>query len=425
MKRKLNAELWDKMHYLFRDFNDRMVHVELDYDFVPDIEALKTVIICAFEKAPVLHSKFVNKKVSTHWEVMPYKIEDVFTVEYPDNMEEAIDNFLTQYIPPESSIQMKFALFIKDGKSTLCMIENHMCMDGGDLKYFLQAFCENYTNYVENGVSPIEFRTGSRAYTDVYSGFSKMESGVAKRLFKNINARDDHKFPLTEDNIRDASFIARKKFSEETLAKLKAKGKELGATVNEMLLTAYFYSVYELADFSPYDQVMISSAIDLRRHMDSVEDKGFTNHTAWMQCAIPERGRDIFETVQYVVRSSNRFKKDKYMGLYGLPLLNFGYTILPHAASEEIIKIGYSNPYMAMSNIGILNGKHFALSGNEPTDAFMSGAVKYKPFVLLTATTYKNIITLSMCVRGNEKDKEIVNKFFGLMEKNVNTLIGE
>ena len=33
MKKKLPAELWDKMHYLFRDFNDRMVHLRLDYDF--------------------------------------------------------------------------------------------------------------------------------------------------------------------------------------------------------------------------------------------------------------------------------------------------------------------------------------------------------------------------------------------------------
>ncbi len=425
MKRKLNAELWDKMHYLFRDFNDRMVHVELNYDFVLDVDALKTVIICAFEKVPVLHSKFVDKKISTHWEVMPYDIDDVLTVSEPENLQEAIDDFLTQYIPPESHIQMKFALFIKDGKSTLCMIENHMCMDGGDLKYFLKSFCDNYTNYVEKGISPIEYRTGSRAYTDVYSGFGKMESGVAQRLFKNINARDDHKFPLTNDSIRDASFIARKKFNEDVLAKLKTKGKELGATINELLLTSYFYSVYELAGFPESDQLMISSAIDLRRHMDSVDDKGFTNHTAWMQCAIPQRGRDIFETIQYVVRSSNRFKKDKFMGLYGLPLLNFGYSILPHAASEEIIKIGYSNPYMAMSNIGVLNGQQMAMSGHEPIDAFMSGAVKYKPFVLLTTTTYKNVITLSMCVRGNDKDKEIVNNFFDLMEKNINTLIGE
>lgn len=423
MTRRLNAELWDKMHYLFRDFNDRMVHVELSYDFVPDIEALKTVIICAFEKVPVLRSRFIDNKLTTHWEVMPYRIEDVFTVSYPDDIDETVENFLTQYISPSESIQMKIALFVKDGKSRLCMIENHMCMDGGDLKYFLQEFCENYNRYVSEGISPVNFRTGSRSYDDVYSGFSKTEAGVARRLFKNINARDDHKFPLTSDNIRDESFIARKKFNEETLIKLKAKGKELGATINELLLASYFYSVYELAGFPDSDTVMISNAIDLRRHMNSVDNQGFTNHTSWMQCAIPGRGRDIFETVKYVVRSSNKFKKDKFMGLYGLPLLNFGYNFLPHTVSEEIIKIGYSNPLMAMSNIGILNGQHFALCGKEPVDAFMSGAVKYKPFVLLTATTYKNVITLSMCVRGNDEDKKIVDEFFSLMEKNINTLI--
>ena len=423
MKRRLNAELWDKMHYLFRDFNDRMVHVDLRFDFVPDIDALKTVLICAFERAPVLHSKFVDNKLSTHWEVMPYRIEDVFSVEYPDDMDEAVNKFLTQYISPTEDIQMKVALFVKDGKSALCMIENHMCMDGGDLKYFLQEFCENYNKYVSESISPINFRTGSRSYDDVYSGFSKTEAGVARRLFKNINARDDHKFPLTADNIRDKSFIARKKFDENTLLKLKAKGKELGATINELLLASYFYSVYELAGYPESDTVMISNAIDLRRHMNSVDNQGFTNHTSWMQCAIPERGRDIFETVKYVVRSSNKFKKDKFMGLYGLPLLNFGYNFLPHTVSEEIIKIGYSNPLMAMSNIGILNPAHFTLNGNEPTDAFMSGAVKYKPFVLLTATTYKNVITLSMCVRGNDDDKKIVNEFFSLMEKNIGTII--
>ena len=39
MERRLNAELWDKMHYLFRDFNDRMVHVELEYDYEIDIQS--------------------------------------------------------------------------------------------------------------------------------------------------------------------------------------------------------------------------------------------------------------------------------------------------------------------------------------------------------------------------------------------------
>lgn len=59
----------------------------------------------------------------------------------------AVDEFLTQYIPPESELQMKAAVFNKGGKSTLCVVENHMCMDGGDLKYFMTGAVK-YKPYV-------------------------------------------------------------------------------------------------------------------------------------------------------------------------------------------------------------------------------------------------------------------------------------
>ena len=425
MERRLNAELWDKMHYLFRDYNDRMVHVKLQYDFEIDVEALKTVIICFFEKAPVLHSSFKDNHVSPYWIVKPYRIDDVLEVSYPDDVEAAADAFLTQEIPPDSDIQMKVAVFFKDGTTTLCMIENHMCMDGGDFKYFLKAFCKNYNDYVENGISPIDLREGSRSYDQVYNDFSKTEQRMARNLYKNVNAKDDHKFPLTPDSIRDRSFIAKRKISAEKLAQIKAAGKKRGATINDMLLTAYFYSLYELANYSPYEGVSISCAIDLRRHLKDVSDEGLTNHTAWMQCKVPERGQDIFQTLKYVMLSSNQFKQDKFMGLYGLPLLKLGYTIMPHAASEEIIKIGYSNPLLAMSNIGILEVDKLALCGHEPTDGFMTGAVKYKPFVLLSATTMRNVVTLSMCVRGNDEDRKTVERFFDLMEENLDALLAE
>lgn len=40
-------------------------------------------------------------------------------------------------------------------------------------------------------------------------------------------------------------------------------------------------------------------------------------------------------------------------------------------------------------------------------DGFMTSAVKYKPYVLLSATSLNGELTLSMCVRGNEKDKTV------------------
>ncbi len=425
MERKLNAELWDKMHYLFRDFNDRMVHVELHYDFEINIEALKTVLICFFEKAPVLHSSFTDNRIHPYWTVKDYHIDDVLTVKNvsEEELSDEINNFLVQYIPPEADIQMHVAVFNHSGKSTLCLVENHMCMDGGDLKYFMNALCKNYNEFVEKGISPVDLRTGTRSYEAVYEDFSVTERKMAKGLYKNINTKDDHAFPLTPDNIRDRSFIARRKLSAQKFDEIRAAGKKHGATINDMLLAAYFDALYKLAMFNPEDSVSISCAIDLRRHMKDDEGQGVTNQTAWMQCKVPRRGNDIFETLDYVVRSSNQFKQDRFMGLHGLPLLSLGYKIMPLAASEEIIKVGYVNPLLAMSNIGILDVQKLSLEGHEPTDGFMSGAVKYKPYVLLSATSMRKELTLSMCVRGNDEDKRIVEHFFDLLEESIELLI--
>ena len=422
MVKRLNAELWDKMHYLFRDFNDRMVHVELHYDFEIDIETLKTVIICFLEKAPVLHSSFTDNKLRTYWKVNDYSIDEVLTVARPENLQEAIDDFLTQYIPPEDKLQIRFAVFYYEGKSVLLVVENHMCMDGGDLKYFMKALCKNYNDYAENKISPIDLKSGSRSYEKVYEDFSQTEQKMANNLYKNVCAKDDHKFPLTPDNIKDRSFIAKRKIDAERFSALRKSGKQLGATVNDMLIAAYFYSLYELAGYPREDSVTISCAIDLRRHMKDAGETGITNQTAFMQCNIPRLGDDIFQTLEYTKKSVERFKNDKFMGLYGLPLLKLGYSIMPQAASEQVIKIGYSNPLLAMSNIGILEADKLALSGHEPFDGFMTGAVKYKPYVLLSATSLNGVLTLSMCVRGNEDDKQTVEKFFDLMDKNIDTL---
>lgn len=425
MERKLNAELWDKMHYLFRDFNDRMVHAELHYDFEVNLEALKTVLICMLEKAPVLHSSFTDNRISPYWKVEDYHIDEVVHAYHIDESElkDRVNDFLVQYIPPEAKLQIQVAVFYYNGKTAICIVENHMCMDGGDFKYFLKTMCKNYTDYVEKHISPIELKTGSRAYTQVYEDFSKTEQKMAKNLYRNINSADDHGFPFTADNLRDKSFIARRKFPATTFEQLRASGKKRGATINDMLLTAYFYSLYQLAGFDSSESVSISCAIDLRRHIKNSDENGITNHTAWMQCKVPQRGNNIFETLEYVMRSSNQFKEDRFMGLHGLPLLSFGYKIMPLAASEEVIKIGYANPLLAMSNIGILEVDKLSLSGNEPIDGFMSGAVKYKPFALLSATTMRKEITLSMCVRGNEQDEKIVENFFDLMAQNINNLI--
>ena len=58
------------------------------------------------------------------------------------------------------------------------------------------------------------------------------------------------------------------------------------------------------------------------------------------------------------------------MGLYSLPLLKLAYSIFPYIISEQAIKIGYLNPLIGMSNIGVMDDR--ALKWATPTSSTVS-----------------------------------------------------
>lgn len=424
MAQRLTAEMWDKLHYLFRTYNDRVIHVELHYDFELEIEPLKKFVSNLFEAAPVLHSSFINNYIRPYWRVNDYTIDEVFTVKRITEAEKdkEIEAFLMQEINPGDKIQFRVGLFYYEGKTAFCFVSNHMCFDGGDTKYITSKICRDYTKFVETGEMPNDIRVGSRSHKMIYRDLSEEDRKAAKKLIRNPSVKDAHKFPLTESKPEDKSFMAKHPLDREVFKNIKVLGKKNGFTLNDVLMAAYFESVYRLAKFDKSDSLTIAGAIDLRRYIRNMEGVGLTNHTAWMQCNIPHLGKDIFETLRLVSESTNKFKQDKFMGMYGLPLLNFGYT-LPHVIGELAVKIGYANPHLAMSNIGFIDPVGTSICGHEPIYGFMSGAVKYKPFVLLSAITYKEDCILAMGVRGNDKDREVVEKFYSIYDECLNELI--
>lgn len=89
-------------------------------------------------------------------------------------------------IPYTSNVQMKIALFKDACHTVFCLRVNHMCMDGGDLKYFLATLVENY-GYLKNGeYDKLHIKSGSRSYDQVYSTFEGDDLKHARGLYKNI-----------------------------------------------------------------------------------------------------------------------------------------------------------------------------------------------------------------------------------------------
>lgn len=424
MAKHLKAEMWDKMQYLFRNYYDRMVHAMLCYDGLIDVQALTNVLIATTEKVPVLHSSFRENPVNPFWEVRDYVIDDILTVADSENPEKDANDFLCQSIPADSNVQYKIAVFNKDGKSTFCMIVNHMCFDGGDFKYFLKHLCTNYNNVLA-GEKTVEIKTGSRSHELVYTKLDERETKVAKGLYKNISqVEDKHVFPLTAPRDSDRTMINRRKIDGEKFETFRKIGKAMDVTVNDLLLTVYIRALYEVSGMKDSDSLTIPCMVDLRRHIEGGEEAGgLANHTGFMQCSVSAKGETVNDTLIEVLRSVKKSKRDKYMGLYSLPLLKLAYTILPYSISEIAIQIGYSNPLIGMSNIGVLPVDNLKLGEAQVVDGFMTGAVKYKPFMQLAVTTCRGVPTMTVAIRGNEDDEEIVEHFFDLIEENVDEFI--
>ncbi len=425
MPKTLKAEIWDKMQYLFRDFYDRMVHCVQIYDAPINVAAMKNVLIWTTEKTPILHSAFRVNAVEPYWTVEEYTIDDILKVDLEcEDLEERIDRFITQTIPIDSNVQYKFAIFSDGNRWAICMIVNHMCMDGGDFKYFMKKLAENYNKQI-SGERGFTIKTGSRALDEVYSNLSEEDKEIAKGLYKNISAvKDEHYFPLTPPGKDDHTMICKRKVDKELFDQFRAIGKNLDVTVNDMMLAFYIRALYDVGMFDKNERLSIPCMVDLRRHIEEGgANTGLTNHTGFMVCSVEKRGETINDTLIEVLRSVRKSKDDKYIGLYSLPLLKLAYAVFPYVISETAIKIGYMNPLIGMSNIGLLNDVLLKLGDANLIYGFMTGAVKFKPYMQLALTTVKGVMTMTIAIRGNDEDKKIVEGFFDLIVKNMQDFV--
>lgn len=421
MANTIKAEMWDRMQFLFRNYYDRMVHVKLVYKGTFDEDVLKNTVVYMVERAPVLHSSFNASVAEPYWKEEKYTVDDILSFQTVDDADVFADAWLLGVIPYTNNVQIKIAVFEDARKSVLAIRVNHMCMDGGDLKYFITALCANYNALKARNYNALKMKSGSRSFDQVYSKFQGDDLKTAKNLYKNVSkSLDKVYFPWSESADTDSNRIVKRVIDSQKFLRMKQVSKKLGITINDAVMAMVFRSLYEICGLNNDESLTVSCAIDLRKHIvEGGARGGLTNHTAWMALRTMSKGETIRDTIINVIRATKTYKRDKFMGLYSLPLLKLAYTIFPPDIAEFAIKLGYNNPLIAVSNIGLLDDKKLNFDGLSLTDGFMSGAVKYKPFFLMSLTTLLDKVTLSTAIRGSEKDVEIANSFFDLMMKNL------
>ncbi len=422
MKTKLKAEMYDKVNFMCRCYMDRIARFCLYYDFVPDEAAFKKALAALYEASPVFHSRFVNNPINPYWLVSDYRIEDSLTFEKAEDIEKAAYSFLIKGIDIKETTQMKIAVFHKNGKCAVCFRWNHMLIDGGGFKQLARDLFRAYGEIIKDGSCRNNFLTGSRAYTEVYADFDRDKKKRAKSQLLGKSAHEKKTLPFTKKSRADKNILILKRIDADTFTSAAARGKSLGATANDVLVAAYIRSACKLIGCDKDEKMCVSCAVDLRRHMKNPDRIGYTNHTTFMPCTVNGMGEAMADTVKAVAECNRENKKDPFLGLHGLPLLNFAYSAMTYLQAEPTVRLFYANANLALSNVGKVDKRLFSLDGNEPTDAFVAGGAKVKPCAAVNALTVDGRLTLTMTVQGTDEDKAMVESFFEGMEEELKSL---
>lgn len=408
-KTYLKAELWDRMQHLMRRYYDGMEHSALYYDGHIDEDVFRKALVHMTDSVPVLHSRYCSGLVAPHWEVCDYSPEDILVVRESEDLEADTFRFFDNVIPASSNLQYRAELLYHEDKTAVLLLINHMCFDGGDYAYFMNALCASY-NRLLRGLEPVEVKNGSRAYHMMYEGMDDEMRRKVKGLYRNISATSEkHHLPYAKRSKDDVQIFVRRKIDPELFVRMKEAGKRDGATVNDVLQAAFIRSLYEICRVPEHDGIHVSNMFDLRVHIPNAHKiTGLTNHTGYLQCAVESNEPSMHEMVKKVSEGMKKAKSDPYAGMYGIPLLKLAYTIFPEVFAKTAIRIGYKNPQFSISNIGVLKGEMLSLGDAKLFDAFITGTVKHKPYVQLSSFSLNGTMNLISTVKGSAEDRKLI-----------------
>lgn len=274
------APAFDLFNVYFERIYDPTMHMVFAFDGHIDEVVLKSATMRLLEVDPYLRSRFVEGNGVPCWEETgEEEWERAFCfIPAGDGYEEKGEkDWMPPTTPPapldvRNGPQLRVSLSREGGGDQITVTCHHGFCDAGGLRDLARQL---FATYREIGTDP-DFRPAPTGWYD-----RSMAPVLARFTAEEIRAASDGdepfvdrwRFPV-ERMGRGTPRVASRTFSPERLRRAKVFGKEHGATINDIMIAAFFLAFLKIRD-DPEDigapRSLLTSA-DLRRHHDGAEE---------------------------------------------------------------------------------------------------------------------------------------------------------
>jgi NRPS condensation-like uncharacterized protein len=410
-----SAEAFDQIQLLFDStgFNDHQLHCVLRFDRCLNEDVLKNAVMASIEAIPILGTRYIAG-ARPRWTSLDPKAFDRAFLFAQDETE--LEDFVVSRVDEGLGPQVRVCL-LNSMPFAVALKMNHMVCDGADFKAYLYFLCDIYSRMMADpGYRPAAV-TGDRSLGRVLKRF-----GLRDRLksllvqHRENNLRGGARFPLSDDT-EVRPFILIRKLARKKTAALKNCGKAKGATLNDVVLTAYYRCLFQRLALRPGTELRIPVMVDMRRHIEkSRKLKSLTNLSSTVSTHLDLRPGEHFEETLHRVKSIMDLKKGANLGLNAFIKVGFIYRYLSDRIANRIARSMLRNPLISMTNMHVLDSSQMSFGDLLPRDAFMCGSIKYKPHFQLAASSYEGELTLSVNLSGSAGDRDCILSFLAQVD---------
>lgn len=383
----------------------------LSFDGRLDEMRLRRAIRLLLDAEPVLGCRFVADAAPPVWQRLD-GIDAVHLLDVRTSDDPAAEaaTFIAEPFDFTGDVQVLAALVRGPSADVLAVKVSHVAMDGGALKETLYSIGDFYRILGEQpGWTPEPNLDGLRC--------PMAKSGLVEKLAslrQNDIAPRPSDWELSLPGGRCQATYVSASVEPDAFRSAVGLGKSADATVNDVILTAYYRTLWRLLRAGPGSRTPLLISCELRKHLPAGTKTALSNiSSAWYVSVSPVETEEFEGTLARVVEATQEWKRrgaGKASSI-GIPII----TKLTRKKDLEYIRkmlfgkaASVGQQIGGLTNIGIIDDGQ--LDFGAPVcvvDAWLLGPVS-STGLLLTATTHRDRLHLALGTEFAALSEELV-----------------
>jgi len=416
---------FDRTLYLLKyGYYNMQIQAVITFDQHLDTDVLKKAVRLSLDAEPVLQCQFIENDKQPYWQ--PFENSDQiqwFEFVQNDSKQVAIEQFLKSSFYFEEQM-LSVQLIRGNDNDTLCVKISHACSDAGGLKQYLQLLAEIYSSLLKDSRYKPEPNTKRRLDQKSYFEALGIKEPLALLEPQAQPLPASWAFPYYGVESKEMH-ISMRRLADESFDRISAFGKTHAVTINTIILTAFYRSMFAMMNPLAGEDREICLTMDLRRSFKTDPSQDICNLSVTITAKTYRVEEEAFlGTLKRVSRSIDELKHAQVELSHAVRIEAQGaieyaqLRALLQAARPQFLETGKVPP--TLTNMGIISPLQF---GQIPAyDAYFVTPTIYVPGFLLGVSTYNRTLTLLTSYYEPSHRREEVEACLDLIELELRSL---